>query len=232
MIVRMFRYDSRIAIRDSKLEDGVLVVRFPDSAVLCLRSSRSTPNYFKVRIEVRGGKFVEYEIPTMKMADYNSETVLERNLYFLLSFLPFNDEKRFQVCNEDDTKLGQLLAEYQGVLFDLDNDVKDRKVEGQTIQDLVTLFAQVADRLAENYGKVRKGVAGVMSSAKFWLESDRVREEGRKEGRLEGIVDTFDLLVETGVSEHTALEMIAERKGTTVKEIEEVVYGREHLVGV
>ncbi len=162
------------------------------------------------------------------MADYNSGTVLERNLYFLLPFLPFNDEKRFQVCNEDDTKLGQLLTEYQSVLFDLDNDVKDRKVEGQTIQDLVTLFAQVADRLAENYGKVRKGVAGVMSSAKFWLESDRVREEGR----LEGIVDTFDLLVETGVSEHTALEMIAERKGTTVKEIEEVVYGKEHLVGV
>ncbi len=41
-------YDSRIAIRDSKLEDGVLVVRFPDSAVLCLRSSHSTPDYFKV----------------------------------------------------------------------------------------------------------------------------------------------------------------------------------------
>ena len=40
--------------------------------------------------------------------------------------------------------------------------IRDRKVEGQTIQDLVTLFAQVADRLAENYGKVRKGVAGVM----------------------------------------------------------------------
>lgn len=232
MVVRMFRYDSRIAIRDSKLEDGVLVVRFPDSAVLCLRSTDSTPDHFKVRIVVRGNKSVEYEIPTMKMANYNSETIFERNLYFLLPFLPFNDEKRYKACNEDNAKLGQLLMEYQGVVFELEENINDGKVEGQAIKDLTVLFEQVVDQLAMNYGKVRKGVAEIMNNGKFWLESDRVREEGREEGRKEGVVDALAILLKTGMPEHTALEMIAEQKGTTVKEIEEVVYEGKNLVRV
>lgn len=49
----------------------------------------STSEQYKVRIVVRNGKFVEYDVPTMKMENYNSNAIFEKNLYFLLPFLPY-----------------------------------------------------------------------------------------------------------------------------------------------
>ena len=45
----------------------------------------STSEQYKVRIVVRNGKFVEYDVPTMKMENYNSNAIFEKNLYFFYS---------------------------------------------------------------------------------------------------------------------------------------------------
>ena len=43
MIIRMFEYDTQIALDDGEIVKGTLTVRFPHSAILYLRHNRRTP---------------------------------------------------------------------------------------------------------------------------------------------------------------------------------------------
>ena len=62
MEIRMWEYDAQIALRNKEYRDGVLYVKFPDSAVIYLRSNSNTPDELKICICV-GKKEIFYEIP-------------------------------------------------------------------------------------------------------------------------------------------------------------------------
>ena len=74
ILVRMFEYDSRIALKNAVRTADTLRVRFPRSGVLYLRSNASTPDRLKVVIQVPGGvsgggkdpAVVSYEIAVLK----------------------------------------------------------------------------------------------------------------------------------------------------------------------
>ena len=55
MVVRMFEYDVQIAMRHAEKKRARYTVKFPQSAVLYLRSTRNTPDYKEICIQVPGG---------------------------------------------------------------------------------------------------------------------------------------------------------------------------------
>ena len=69
ILIRMFDYDSQMALSDSQVVDGVLTVKFPKSAVLYLRSKKTTPDVLRIRIEVPEKSF-EYNISVLKVQNY------------------------------------------------------------------------------------------------------------------------------------------------------------------
>ena len=85
MLVRIFEYDAQIALDHSRVEKNSIRVRFPNTAVLYLRSSRKTPGSMKVVIEAPGGT-VSYDVPVMKMSDYSADDVVRKKLYILRPF--------------------------------------------------------------------------------------------------------------------------------------------------
>ena len=78
MIIRMYEYDSQIALKHSNLNDYVLEVEFPESAVIYLRHNMNTPDTMKIKISTPGGK-VSYDIPTLKVKSYDIDTIFEKN---------------------------------------------------------------------------------------------------------------------------------------------------------
>jgi len=52
MEIRMWEYDAQVALMEKEYRDGVLHVKFPDSAVIYLRSSKTTPDELKICIHV------------------------------------------------------------------------------------------------------------------------------------------------------------------------------------
>ena len=50
IIVRVFEYGSQIAIRDSYIENNVLTVKFPNTAILYLRQTKNTPDYMNRQV--------------------------------------------------------------------------------------------------------------------------------------------------------------------------------------
>ena len=76
MLVRIFEYDTQIALDEGMIKDSILTVTFPHSAVLFLRCNVSTPDKMKIKMVTPGGSLV-YEIPVMKSQQYTIEEIFQ-----------------------------------------------------------------------------------------------------------------------------------------------------------
>ena len=115
ILVRIFEYDAQIALDEGEIEGETIRVTFPNNAVLYLRNSRKTPDSMKVRIIVPGDS-AEYTVPIIKMADYTADDIFRKKLYMLIPFYIFNFEKQFEIINQDEEKLKEVVKEYRSIL--------------------------------------------------------------------------------------------------------------------
>ena len=92
MIVRMFEYDSQIALDSGELTGHRLRVSFPRSAVLYLIHNSRTPDEMTVGIETPGGN-LDYKISVIKIQKYSLDEIFEKELFFLIPFYIFKYEK-------------------------------------------------------------------------------------------------------------------------------------------
>lgn len=83
--VRMFEYDTMIAIQENDVDKGKMRAKFPASAVLYLRSSSNTPDKYEITIEVEDKEFT-YTIPVLKVSDYSLDDIFTKKLYFCCHF--------------------------------------------------------------------------------------------------------------------------------------------------
>lgn len=111
MLVRFFEYDSQIALDEGEIQNGVLHVAFPHSAVLFLRCSKTTPDEMQICITTPGGE-LRYGIPVMKAQNYTLETIFKKDLLFLLPFYIFSHESRFEQYETNEKELEVLRREY------------------------------------------------------------------------------------------------------------------------
>ena len=94
MIVRMFEYDTQIALDAGEVVQGTLTMEFPHSAVLYLRHNSRTPDAMAVRIKTPGGE-ISYQVLVMKTQQYTLDEIFEKRLLFLVPFYIFTHESRF-----------------------------------------------------------------------------------------------------------------------------------------
>ena len=66
MTIRLFEYDSQIALDEGEITEETLTVTFPNTAVLYLRTRKKSPDKMKYVIVTPGGT-VQYDIPIMKV---------------------------------------------------------------------------------------------------------------------------------------------------------------------
>ena len=78
MVVRMFEYDSQVALHHGSVEHYILTLSFPHSAVLYLRHTSTTPDFMTVQITTPGTN-CEYQIPIMKIQLYSIDDIFDKN---------------------------------------------------------------------------------------------------------------------------------------------------------
>lgn len=82
----MFEYDTQIALQEAVVRGDVLRVRFPNSAILYLRSKGNTPERLRIEIETRGGRVI-HEVAVLRVGDYTIEEIFRRRLLFCCPFI-------------------------------------------------------------------------------------------------------------------------------------------------
>ena len=202
MVIRMFEYDVLVAIRNGELSKEGIVVRFPKSAVLYLRHTRTTPDKLTVRIETPEGN-VSYSVPILKVKRYTIEEIFEKNLLFLIPFYIFSYEKDFRKIENEKERLQALKEEYNKIRKHLDTLSEKGKLNEYTKRTIVRMTGIVVKSLARRYEKIQRGVTDVMGGKILEYEEKDILNRGkmqgialgREEGRFVGLEEKTRMIV-------------------------------------
>ena len=119
MLVRIFEYSTQIALDQGEIVGNVLKVEIPRSAVLFLRSNRSTPDNMVIEMKTPGGT-VCFDVMVLKTQRYSIDDIFDKGLLFLIPFYIFSHESRFAEYDADEAKLETLKNEYGDIVDRLD----------------------------------------------------------------------------------------------------------------
>ena len=185
MIIRMFEYDTQLALENKELTADTLTVRFPDSAVVSLRHTQNTPEEMTVKVQTPGGK-VSYKVPVLKIKRYTVNELFEKKLFFLIPFHIFVYEKDFKELEENKKKLKQLEEEYAAIRERLEIACQMGDLTEYPKVVILAMSRKVIEHLAAKYEKVAKGVSQQMGGKVLNYEAKDILNRGRAEGRREG----------------------------------------------
>lgn len=186
MAVRMYQYDSQIALKNGEMKNGTLIVRFPHSAIIYLRSNSRTPDSMTIRIETSGGS-ISYQIPHIKIKNYDIALLFEKHLFFLLPFRIFVHEKDLRRCENSKKELEKLKEEFKEIRTRLQECCEKGIIDEYTKCTLIDMSKKVIRGLLRNkYPITRKGVEEAMGGNILEYEAKTIRNQGRAEGEAYG----------------------------------------------
>ena len=169
MAIRMIEYDFSIAVENAHKQGRRYRMDFPRSCVLYLRSGNNTPDFLGVEMALADGNIVLYQISTIKLETYTKDSIFEKNLLMLLPFYIMRYEK-----NIHEEIRTNLVKELSGA------------DKAALYMDLNKLIIKIADYICQSEEVVRKGIGDVMGGKVLELESERLRAEGEKIGKIKG----------------------------------------------
>lgn len=185
ILVRLFEYDSQIALDESEAEGTVLRVKFPYTGLLLLRKSDKAPGRAEVIIQTPKGE-ISYDVTFMKISDFTVDRLFENRLYLMIPFYIFNYERQLKKINMDDDKTEALAEEFRSILDRLDEELENGKLSALSHNAIIRLTHKVVFKLSMNHNKVQEKVGGVMGGKVLDLPEFRVFREGKAEGLKEG----------------------------------------------
>jgi hypothetical protein len=181
MVIRIYDYDSQIALRESEIKNGVLEVRFPHSAILYLRSTKNTPDILKIRIITPNGE-ASYRVPVIKISDYKIEDIFKKNLIFLIPFYIFTYENEFKDIETNQERLRKLKENYADIKKTLDDMCISGVLDEYTKCTLYEMTEKVINSLALNFQNIKKEVNEVMGGQILEYEAKNILNQGINQG--------------------------------------------------
>ena len=212
--IRLFEYDSQIALDEGEVTEETLTVTFPNTAVLYLRTYKKTPDKMKYVIITPGGT-VQYDVPIMKVQKYSLDDIFEKRLLMLIPFYIFSHENSFPEYNSNEQKLAELKAEYQEIIERLDELEQQGVIGAFDKRTIIELSGDVIKEIAQKYENVQKGVGDIMGGALIETEARRILNKGISETKKE----TALRMLKRG---KMTVEEIAEDSGLSVAEVEQL----------
>ena len=77
ILLRIFEYDAKIALDHGALNERTrLIVEFPNTCLICLRSKDRTPDRMMIEIRTQGGS-VSYDVPVIKAKEISVKEIFD-----------------------------------------------------------------------------------------------------------------------------------------------------------
>lgn len=230
MLIRMYDYDSQIALRSSSvLEDNMLTVNFPDSGILYLRSSDRTPSIQKIKI-VAGQQSIVHEVHIIKMSDYTLDDIFEKGLLILLPFYIFNLEKSFTRPNKNVNYMNIIQSDFMNMYSGLQNLMNEQQISEYVKYHLTELINKVVKQIAAKHDDVKKGVSDIMGGRVIETEASKIYKSGISLGQSQGIElgenrvnELYDKLFDAGRADDV-------RRATKDKAFKQKLFEEFHIV--
>ena len=186
ILVRIFEYDSQIALDSAERGLHKIYMKFPNTGILLLRESSDAPKRAVVEIEMPSGEQISYQVQIIKMADYGLDDIFDSKLYMLLPFYIFKYERQLQLIDNDKEKLDALFEVYDDIYGRLDDELKRGNLSAFSYGAIIRLTHEVADKLTSNHKNIHKKVGVIMGGKTLDIPEVRIYHKGLDKGRIEG----------------------------------------------
>ncbi len=176
MSLRMFMYDTAVAMEHATLIDGEYYINFPDSIVVYLRHNRNTPDEHFANVRFSDGTIIKYKTNVIKVQNFTSNEMFAKKLLIFLPFYIMRYEKDFckNISNE---QLKIILYEIEDIRDRLADELSNRT---DVYDDIAELIIKISDHILREQNQIRERVRKIMSGEILELFSERVARVSRE----------------------------------------------------
>ena len=187
MALRMVEYDFAIAVEhSSKMEDGIIVIDFPESCVLYVRNHRDMPDRHEVRIRFSDGQTVTYKVPVLLAQNYTVDRIFEKRMLLLLPYHILRYEHFLKSKSTNQRKMNQLLKDYSRICEKL-QQISETGNTSELYVDLLAWINQLSDYIIPDNHPVKERLGEIMGGQVLKLRSEELIEQGIEQGITQGI---------------------------------------------
>ena len=180
ILLRIFEYDSQLALRDSTVEKETLYVRFPKTAVMYLRHRNTTPEHMFIHLVVPNDE-CSYQVPVMKVQTYTIDEIFKKKLYFLIPFHIFTYEHDLLEYDSDEQRLNDLKHAYRIIIKKLDQCTEAGYITEYMKLTIIDMSKKVLEHVCFRYANVRKGVREIMGGKVLEYEAKTILRAGARQ---------------------------------------------------
>lgn len=210
IIMRIFEYSSQEAMAKSEWKENMLTVNFPNAAIIYLRHNEKTPDEMTICIRVPG-ESCRYQVPVVKVQNYTVDALFEKELFFFIPFHIFAYEKDFVAYETNEEKLKKLKAVYVDIAERLDECARRGILTEFEKRTVIAMAQKVLEKIANKYSNVKEEVGSVMGGKVLNYEAKDILNQGRAEGRAEGIAGIVETCQELGLSMEAVCRKLVEK---------------------
>lgn len=185
MAIRMVEYDFSIALEHASKNGRMYEMYFPESCILYLRCTNTTPDELQVKVNLPKNESFIYSVKIVKLQNYTKDEIFQKKLLFFLPYYIMRYEKHIEEISHDTKKLQGLLSEYSDIRMQLERTLCGEK-KSVLYTDLVNLIIEISDYILKSDKNVKEGVSDTMGGKVLELESERLMKIGKAEGKTEG----------------------------------------------
>ena len=202
--VHIAEYAAGAAYANVKATSKGASMTLPHSAVILLRGDTVSDESYTIEVNCPGGR-LEYDVPVVRVNNYELSEIIEKELWILLPFYGFRYVKRFKEI-EDGSCREEFINDLKNVIDSLDDATKKEELTQNENIELNFYLKRVLQKLTVPYDKTKKGVEEIMGGHIIPTPIDEARWEGERKGREEGMKEGEKKGREEGAAERKALE--------------------------
>lgn len=212
ILVRIFEYGTQIAKDEASGEKYRMNFKFPNSGLLLLRKTKGAPEAATIGIILPDGREFAYQVPLIKISDYDIEDIFSKRLYMLLPFYIFNFESELTDINDSEEKLEMMFSAYDEIYDRLDKELEKGNLSEISFHAIIRLIHRVAYKLTMKCENVQKKVGDIMGGKVLDLPEfvayDQAKAEGRAEGEAKERVESIKIFVRDKIEDEIPVEKI------------------------
>ena len=196
MAIRMIEYDFLIALKHARKSSFEYTIEYPESCVLYLRYTGQTPDFLTVHMKFPGGAVIDYQIPVIKVNQYDMNDIFEKKLLFLLPYYIMRYEKELPKIEQNKAKLKRLLDEYGNIYQNLDILRRRQQISEYDLAELRQLIRIILCHVASGNKQIQKGISE-MGGKVLEFEHDILMKQGEAKGEARELVKNVDTIMRT-----------------------------------
>ncbi len=226
MVVRMFRYDTSIAIEEARKTGTPYKIKFPKSAVIYLKAKENAPKTIRMEVEFPNGQTVLYEVETVRIPELTLDEIFDKDLLIYIPYYIMRYEKSLDELDKN-MKLQQAFYEdVKRIATNLESKIREG-ISTEYISYIWDYTKQIAGYILNNKPVIRKGVDEIMGGEILHTWTDDILELGREKGREEGSISMlYRLVTKNLLSAKDAAEQVDMTEEEFMKRLNEYMSGK------